>query len=57
MSNLHLPTFLLTVARVPLLAVGLPLGLGLLSGYPTAKVVQSDWYKACCAAEPHIKQN
>ncbi|KAJ7368371.1 TspO/MBR-like protein [Mycena albidolilacea] len=45
MSNLHLPTFLLTVARVPLLAVGLPLGLGLLSGYPTAKVVQSDWYK------------
>ncbi|KAJ7179068.1 TspO/MBR-related protein [Mycena filopes] len=47
MSNeFHLPRFLLTAARIPLLAVGLPLGLGLLSGYPTAGVVRSDWYKS-----------
>ncbi|KAJ7180151.1 TspO/MBR-related protein [Mycena crocata] len=43
--NFHLPDFLLSAARIPVLAVGLPLGLGLLSGYPTAKVVRSDWYK------------
>ncbi|KAF7352730.1 TspO/MBR-like protein [Mycena venus] len=46
-SDFQLPAFLLSAARIPLVAVGLPLGLGLLSGYPTAKVVQSDWYKAC----------
>ncbi|KAJ6485119.1 TspO/MBR-related protein [Mycena vitilis] len=44
-SEFHLPGFLLAAARIPLLAVGLPLGLGLLSGYPTAKVVRTDWYK------------
>ncbi|KAJ6539415.1 TspO/MBR-related protein [Mycena capillaripes] len=44
-SEFQLPGFLLTAARIPLMAVGLPLGLGLLSGYPTANVVQGDWYK------------
>ncbi|KAJ7682732.1 argonaute-like protein [Mycena polygramma] len=44
-SEFRLPGFLLAAARIPLVAVGLPLGLGLLSGYPTAKVVRSDWYK------------
>jgi len=43
--NVHLPDFLLVAARIPVVAIGLPLGLGLLSGYPTAKVVRSDWYK------------
>ncbi|KAJ7754237.1 TspO/MBR-related protein [Mycena maculata] len=43
--NFQLPDFLLVAARVPIVAVGLPLGLGLLSGYPTAQVVRSDWYK------------
>ncbi|KAJ6598992.1 TspO/MBR-related protein [Mycena vulgaris] len=43
--NVHLPEFLLVAARIPVVAVGLPLGLGLLSGYPTAGVVRSDWYK------------
>ncbi|KAJ7908284.1 TspO/MBR-related protein [Mycena leptocephala] len=48
MSSLefHLPAFLLSAARIPVVAVGLPLGLGLLSGYPTAKVVRSGWYKS-----------
>ncbi|KAJ6515818.1 TspO/MBR-related protein [Mycena sanguinolenta] len=44
-SELQLPGLLLTAARIPFIAVGLPLGLGLLSGYPTAQVVRSDWYK------------
>ncbi|KAK7061789.1 TspO/MBR-like protein [Favolaschia claudopus] len=44
-AELRLPAVLLTAARVPLIAVGLPLGLGFFSGRPTAKVVQSDWYK------------
>ncbi|KAJ7700146.1 TspO/MBR-related protein [Mycena rosella] len=43
--NVPLPDFLLVAVRIPLVAVGLPLGLGLLSGYPTANVVRSDWYK------------
>ncbi|KAJ7507887.1 TspO/MBR-related protein [Mycena galericulata] len=43
--NVQLPAPFVSAARVPILAVGLPLGLGLLSGYPTAKVVRSDWYK------------
>ncbi|KAJ7129591.1 hypothetical protein C8R44DRAFT_777163 [Mycena epipterygia] len=43
--NVHLPDFLLVAARIPVVAIGLPLGLGLLSGYPTAQVVRSDWYK------------
>ncbi|KAJ7283578.1 TspO/MBR-related protein [Mycena rebaudengoi] len=44
---IQLPDFFLVSARIPLLAIGLPLGLGLLSrgGSPTAKVVRSDWYK------------
>ncbi|KAJ6628688.1 TspO/MBR-related protein [Mycena sp. CBHHK59/15] len=45
MSSIQLPNFLLAAARVPVVAVGIPLGLGLLSGYPTAKVVRTDWYK------------
>ncbi|KAJ7047296.1 TspO/MBR-related protein [Mycena alexandri] len=44
-TEFPLPQFLLSAARIPLVAVGLPLGLGLLSGYPTAQVVRSDWYK------------
>ncbi|KAJ7068345.1 TspO/MBR-related protein [Mycena amicta] len=43
--TISLPNLLLVAARVPLVAVGLPLGLGLLSGFPTAKVVRGDWYK------------
>ncbi|KAF7292385.1 TspO/MBR-related protein [Mycena chlorophos] len=40
-----IPAFLLVAARIPAVAIGLPLGLGFLSGYPTAQVVRSDWYK------------
>ncbi|KAJ7638888.1 TspO/MBR family-domain-containing protein [Roridomyces roridus] len=43
--SFQLPNFLLDAARVPVLAIGIPLGLGLLSGYPTAQVVRSGWYQ------------
>ena len=38
------PPVLLSIARNPVTAVGLPLTSGLLSGFPTKKVVQGAWY-------------
>ncbi|QRW16155.1 tspO/MBR-related protein [Rhizoctonia solani] len=37
---------LLNLPRNPAVAVGLPIILGSLSGYPTAKVVKSGWYES-----------
>ncbi len=42
----YLPSILLEIPRNPVTAVGLPLALGVLSGYPTAKVARGPWYKA-----------
>lgn len=41
-----LPDVLLSIARNPVTAVGLPLTTGLLSGFPTKKVVQGYWYNS-----------
>ena len=41
------PPVLLSIARNPVTAVGLPLTSGLLSGFPTKKVVQGAWYNVC----------
>ncbi|KAF9055348.1 TspO/MBR-related protein [Hymenopellis radicata] len=43
--SLYLPSILLEIPRSPVTAVGLPLALGVLSGYPTAKVARGSWYK------------
>ncbi|KIJ56886.1 hypothetical protein M422DRAFT_218667 [Sphaerobolus stellatus SS14] len=40
-----LPGFLLDIPRNPILAIGIPLALGSLSGFPTRKVAKSNWYK------------
>lgn len=42
-----LPPILLTCARIPAVAVGLPLVAGWLSGMGTYKVVQGRWFKVC----------
>lgn len=41
-----LPSFLVDIHRNPILATVVPVVLGSLSGYPTATVVNGDWYKA-----------
>ena len=40
-----LPEFLLDIPRNPVVAVGLPLALGFLSGARTKKVINGIWYK------------
>ena len=40
-----LPGFLLNVPRNPVVAVGLPIALGFLSGAGTKKVINGTWYK------------
>ncbi|KAK8858790.1 hypothetical protein IAR55_003020 [Kwoniella newhampshirensis] len=40
-----LPEVLFDVARNPFLAVGLPIGLGALSGYVTGQSTKSNWFK------------
>lgn len=45
MSAIYIPNILLSVARNPITALGLPLGLGLLSGYPSGQVARSGWYE------------
>ena len=47
LSSFDLPPILLDVPRNAVLAIGLPLVLGSLSGYPTSKVVNGPWYKVC----------
>ncbi|TDL29554.1 TspO/MBR-like protein [Rickenella mellea] len=44
--SVWLPNFLLTIARNPVTALGLPLALGSLSGASTAKVVRGQWYRS-----------
>ncbi|KAG8837368.1 hypothetical protein FRC18_009423 [Serendipita sp. 400] len=41
-----LPTVLVDIPRNPVYAIGMPLVLGSLSGYPTSSVVKGPWYKA-----------
>ncbi|KAJ7590916.1 TspO/MBR-related protein [Mycena floridula] len=43
--SLHLPNLLLALPRNPIMAIGLPLALGTLSGFSTAKVVRGAWYQ------------
>lgn len=43
-----LPEVLLDVARNPYLAVGLPIGLGALTGYVTKSGTESIWFKVSC---------
>ncbi|KAJ4478194.1 TspO/MBR-related protein [Lentinula aciculospora] len=42
--SFHLPDILLSIPRNPVTALGFPLTLGILSGFPTAKVVRGPWY-------------
>lgn len=44
-SSFNLPPILLDIPRNAVLAIGMPLVLGSLSGLPTAKVVNGPWYK------------
>ena len=44
MDSFSLPPILLDVPRNAVLAIGLPLVLGSLSGFPTSKVVKGAWY-------------
>ncbi|ELU45717.1 tspO/MBR family domain-containing protein [Rhizoctonia solani AG-1 IA] len=44
-DRINLSPLLLNLPRNPAVAVGLPIILGSLSGYPTAKVVKSGWYE------------
>jgi hypothetical protein len=45
MNSFNLPPILLDIPRNPVLAIGLPLVFGSLSGYPTSKVVNGPWYR------------
>ncbi|KAF8681229.1 TspO/MBR family [Rhizoctonia solani] len=45
-DRINLSPLLLNLPRNPAVAVGLPIILGSLSGYPTAKVVKSGWYES-----------
>jgi translocator protein len=45
LSSFTLPPILLDIPRKPILAIGVPMVLGSLSGAPTSKVVQGPWYK------------
>ena len=42
--SIHIPNILLAVPRNPVVAVGLPLALGFISGKPTSDVAASNWY-------------
>ena len=44
MSPFDLPSWLLAAPRNPVLAVGLPLALGSLSGFPTYDLTKEGWY-------------
>jgi len=46
MVYFYLPDILVAVPRNPVLAVGLPLGLGILTGVPTSRSSQGLWYKS-----------
>ncbi|KIM29398.1 hypothetical protein M408DRAFT_67840 [Serendipita vermifera MAFF 305830] len=46
LSSFDLPPVLLDIPRNAVLAIGMPLVLGSLSGYPTSKVVNGPWYKS-----------
>ncbi|KAJ3970013.1 TspO/MBR-related protein [Lentinula raphanica] len=46
MSSSFLPNVLLAILRTPVLAIGLPLVFGVLSGFPTAQVVRGPWYNS-----------
>ena len=43
-SSFDLPVWLLAAPRNPVLAVGLPLVLGSLSGFPTYNLAKEGWY-------------
>ncbi|KZS97970.1 TspO/MBR-like protein [Sistotremastrum niveocremeum HHB9708] len=45
MSTFSLPAIFIAIPRNPVLAVGLPLALGTLSGLPTSNVVKTAWYQ------------
>jgi benzodiazapine receptor len=47
-DHINLPPLLLDLPRNPVVAVGIPLVLGVLSGYPTANVVKGPWYTVSC---------
>ncbi|KAJ3505888.1 hypothetical protein NLJ89_g7178 [Agrocybe chaxingu] len=42
--SVYIPNILLAVPRNPITAVGLPIALGFLSGSPSSKVANSNWY-------------
>jgi len=44
LNQFTLPPLLVSAARIPAVAIGLPLVTGWLSGYPTSKVVQGRWF-------------
>ncbi|THH32940.1 hypothetical protein EUX98_g1278 [Antrodiella citrinella] len=44
--SVYLPDILLQVPRIPVVAVGLPLALGMLSGTPTRDAVKGTWYNS-----------
>ncbi|KXN89649.1 Translocator protein [Leucoagaricus sp. SymC.cos] len=44
MAGIHIPNILLAIPRNPITAVGLPLTLGFLSGQPSSKATNSNWY-------------
>lgn len=44
-DHINLPPLLLDLPRNPVVAVGLPIVLGTLSGFPTSKVVKGPWYQ------------
>lgn len=48
------PSFLLTLPRNPIFAIGLPLALGTLSGSVTANVVRGPWYQESRATLGHF---
>lgn len=50
MSPIYIPSFFLAIPRNSVTAVGLPLGLGILCGSMTAKVVRGEWYKVRSSA-------
>ncbi|KAG8687790.1 hypothetical protein FRC12_019112 [Ceratobasidium sp. 428] len=45
-DRINLPPLLLDLPRNPVIAVGIPIVLGSLGGYPTSKVVDGPWYAA-----------
>ncbi|KAF8608011.1 hypothetical protein BDV93DRAFT_435523 [Ceratobasidium sp. AG-I] len=45
-DHINLPPLLLDLPRNPVFAVGLPIVLGSLSGFPTSNVVKGPWYKS-----------